>query len=292
MNIKKVNFKKIKDIPLIDFIGIAVFFAILFFAMFFFLRRSEYVVITVKLTDHEEKYTPWIYSETPEWYLENISPGLEEKDLLGRSNIKVEDLYYYPTLNTHHTVFLKLKIRTAFNRTTKQYLYKGSPLLIGSYNEFTVAGMKIPAIVTQIGSDNTDTGSEKIVIKGYLDIRDSRGVFYPAETSVEGIEKYIADKFVEGLKVYDSKGNVITEILSVDKKQAYRQFIYQNSLVKVLDNNRVNVEFTAEISVKLINGRYFYREEDPVFTSNILGFSFEDFWVAGTITEVTEFKDQ
>lgn len=292
MNIDKIkkSFLKIKKdfrkYHLIDLFGIGVFFMILFSTALFFLRKSQYVEITLRVSEQEQLKPMWS-NNSPEWYISYLKEGLETKDLLGKVNARVENVYYYPTFGLDHTVYIKLKLRSTYNKTNDQYSYNGLPLLIGSYHELKVGNVSIAGIIHSIG-DSQSEKYKKYLVRGILETKYNGGNLFEAETSFEGIKNFLALKIEEGLVVVDSKENEIAKITKVKKSLARRQFISGSRLISVIDPERKKIELEVELTTKKVNNRYLYRERSSIFVNALIDLNFEDFVVTMTVVDFEE----
>jgi len=104
----------------------------------------------------------------------------------------------------------------------------------------------------------------------------------------DGVQNYLADKVVKGLKILDSDGTVIAEILEVRKEVAYRKFIYNNQLVEVPDNERKKVRLKAKIETERYGDVFLFRNEMSLKINHNVYLSFSDFDLPVTITDVSE----
>ena len=113
--------KKIKKflikLGFIDLLGISLFFITLIIAALFFLRESSYVYVTLEISSGNNSFQNlWFYKPT-DWYIQNLKLGMTDKSLLGKENLKLVDIHYYPVLNVgEQTVFVTLKVNAVFNK--------------------------------------------------------------------------------------------------------------------------------------------------------------------------------
>lgn len=282
--------KQLTNYQVVDYVGVSLFFLVLAVMVFFFLRRASYVEVLVRISESDNMQVLY-YNRTPDWYIEYLRPGINEKDLLGRTMIEVADVYYYPTLGANQTVFVKLKMRAVFNKNTGQYTYNGKVLLVGNHELIKLRGLAIEGIIHDISGMGGERKTEIYLAKGILETQNNEGVPYPAETSFDGIKKNIADLLEPGLEVADSKGGVVAEIVEVEISRAKREFIYGGSLVSVDDPKRRRVEMEVKLWCVVVGDKCYYREETPLRINSVVGFDFDNFGVAMTIEELVKVEE-
>lgn len=270
--------KKITEFHFIDFLGISLFFIILVITAAFFLRRSDFTYVTIQVSNNKDSFHNFWFYKPPNWYVENLKIDTTDNDLLSRENLRIVDVYYYPVANTsEQAVFVTLKIRAVFNKHTQQYSYQGQPLLIGEHRIFKLGSVVIPGFISKLGDSVQAQKTKKVIVRGVVETEDNEDIENNGETRFVGIKNYLAQKLIPGTEIKDSKGRVITKILEAEKKPGYREFIYANSLTKVVDPERTKVKLVLEMTLQEINGFSLYREEERVALGEKLLLSFEDF---------------
>jgi len=286
--------KYLSQLRWIDVVGIGIFFAILAIILFFFLRKGEYVVITLEVSQSHNPTRINITSreEPPFWYTQYLKPGLKETDGLGRTNVEVVDVYKYISSETSDIVYVSLRVKSTYNKRTNQYLYKGLPLLIGSGQSFRLQGVLVNGIVTNIDiSDFSFSGQQKeFIVTAFLHpINHSLGTDNSrsmGETIINGIPTYLSKQIQKGLLMKDNQGQVIAEIIEVTKSPATQQFIYRNSLVSVADRERVKINLKLKLIANKGNDYYYFRSRMPLIVGSRLYLNFIDFVIKPTITNI------
>jgi len=276
----------VKKWGIIDLLGFGVFVLMLLTAVFFFLRRSVYINVVLRVAQNDSLQT---YYSLPMWYLENLKPGMEQKDLLGRPVISIVKNFSYSSNSSDKVVYLTLKLLTTFDKKSGIYSYEGVPLLVGSYQNLKIKGISIRGVVHRIENKDYKPEKKMYLIEGYINpaIVENQDP-YTAETMTDGVQNYLADKVVKGLKILDSDGTVIAEILEVRKEVAYRKFIYNNQLVEVPDNERKKVRLKAKIETERYGDVFLFRNEMSLKINHNVYLSFSDFDLPVTITDVSE----
>lgn len=259
----------------IDFLGVFIFFAVLFIAVSFFLRKPSYTYVTLQISkgSKDDYYNFWFYKPT-DWYIENLKIGMSDSNLLGKANLELVDMYYYPVnVASEQTVFVVLKVNAVYNKLNNQYSHQGKPLLIGDHRVFQLEKVSIPGLIRSISSELPEKVTQKVHIKGVFDSENNENILQEAEMRFIGLKNFQADKVVEGLTSYNTKGEELMKITKVNKTRGYREFIYQNSIARVPDPDRTVVEFEADLTLTEVNGHFLYKEEESVVLGKMLLFS-------------------
>lgn len=289
----KINFKKIikkflSKFKIIDLIGIGIFFTILLVAVVFFLRRSSFVYVTLQISQGEDAFHNFWFYKPSQWYIKNLSVGMANKDAIGKTDLELVDMYYYPNQGNAYSFYVTLKVKTVFNKRTQQHSYQGQPLLIGENRVFKLSSVSVPGMIHKI-SDHLGSDLTKIItVRGKLENKDHEYISNDAETRFLGIRNYLSAIVEPGLTIVNSKGVVVAKILDVKKSMGYREFIYQNLLLKVADSEYQVVEMTVELTLNEVNGSYLYMEEERVLIGNVVRLPFEDFILNLTVEEIAD----
>lgn len=266
-------------------IGVAIFLACIVLIVVAFLRRTEYVNVTLRISN-EKTYVPYWEYNPADWFIANLKPGLADKDFLGRTNLEISNVYYYPTTGTTQTVYVTIKVRSVFNKTSGQYLYSGVPLLVGELQTFKIKGLSIQGVIREISTQDKTQEKKNFIGTGSLEMQNNENIQYPANIHYEGIRYFIANKISPGMKVLDNHGNVVAEILDVKKSPGTREFTDNGSVVTVPDSDRQKIDLTVRFTTSLIDGRYLYREEEPLILGNLFTLDFSDLTVLMTLKDV------
>ena len=286
---KKIN-QYLKSFKKIDILGFSFFLIVLFLSVFFLLRRAKYVYVTLRISTEDNLHNQW-WIQPSNWYLENLEEGLVDKDLTGKTNAVLEDIYFYPRSEAVQDLFITLKLEATFNEKLNQYSYKGAPLLIGSYQKIEIAGFSIRGMVQKISSEYPEKEMRDFVVKAKLKPEDNASFFTNSGVEYHGVENHLANALEEGLVSYDSEGAKIVEIKEIEKKSSYKTFVspLTNKLVSVYDPERqiVNLEMIIK-QTKVYEGEYAYREDTPITVGSLIPLYFDGVTVYATVTEMEE----
>ncbi len=273
-----------------DIITAVIFLGILAFALFFFLRKNEYVYVTL-FVSQDETYSP--SSKPTAWYLDRIKPGPAFKDMLGRETLSIVDVYRYnsTTPTYQNDVYVRLKVRSIYSSKTKQYSYNGNPLLVGTFQIFRFPDFVLTGMIREIGND-TQNRQKIVTVHGFLDARNND---YPSKYErfirtdafdFDGIPLSISSKIEKGKRMVDSNGNTIAEIMELSKRPGTIRLFENNQINYLPDSQREYVEFSVKLQADAIDGNYFFQNEYPLAINNIIDLAFPDIIVYFTITGI------
>lgn len=278
--------KKIKKISSLDIIALFTIFFITASAYFFLSRKTEYLTITIKLFDRDTpEYT--IDSNLPKsWYIEQIEVEKAQKNQFGEKLVEIVDVYTYPNAFVYNDVYVTLKVKAIQNKITKQYLFEGSPLLIHDIRSFKIQDLLLHGEIIDISEKERETKKFKVVLELL-----PKNIDYVnnSESLILGLKNYIADLFVEGLAVKDSKNTELVKITKVEKKPGERIIANTNGLIKYLDTDRTQVFLHVDLLAEKINDHYFYRKKETLAVGENLWLNFDEVNVVGTILSIEEY---
>ncbi len=281
---KRKNWKVIlKDLHIIDVIGITIFFVIISLTALFFLRKQATVDVVLRVS---ESGSLDIWYKPPLWYLDNLKPNVGESDWLGRRTIYIKNVNSFYTNQTNRLFYITISLQAAFNKRLNQYSYNGVPLLIGSYQTFKLQGVQITGVIQNLGQDIDKQVQKDFIVKGYLDPVANDPSALVANSISDGIHKFLADQFTTGLKMKDSNGQTIAEVLEVNKSLATRQFIYQDRLIKAADENNERVELKLRLNARQFGNLYFFMNEQPLLINALLPLDFNSFGASLRVTDL------
>jgi len=284
--------KRVNKLKWVDILGVVTFFLILVVASFFFLRRPEYVTITVRLLESNAPASE--YNRPRQLFVENLQKGLRETDQLGRTVVEILDIYRYPSSIVNQDVFATLKVRSIYNKRTGQYSYNGLPILIGEYRSFRLQNLRLSGVIVDIEPNEVPRETKKYLVTGFLDSRDhdnrppEERVAIVDGINVDGVKNFLADKIVPGLKMFDNQGTVVAEITLVNKTPGKISFIQNNRYVEVNDPDRKYVEITIEVLTEKISDDYYFQKEQALTVGETIFLTFDNLRIRPTITSIKE----
>ncbi len=286
--------KQARSIRWMDIGAISIFFAMLAIALFFFLRRTEYVTVRLRISQSDELRNNLTSFMTPLWYANVLRPGMEDTDFFGRSIIKIDRIIPgFPEDNEQKT-YIDLRIQALYSRQTKQYSYNGIPLLIGSYQRFRVNGIQIPGVIHAIGVLGIESyPQKKYTLHGFLDHRQNDwvpGVTNQTTSLIEydGVYTYLAEKIQNGMEMKLGDAT-IAKIVKISKSPAIKRVIELGRTHIIPDPERTRVELAVEINASIINGRpYFKDDQQRLLVNSSIPLDFGLIKPIMTITDIQE----
>jgi hypothetical protein len=228
---------KLTQISWLDVVGISIFFIILSIAFFFFLRKTEYITIRIRVTEADSLYT---WNRPPAWFVEHLTEGKEEKDGFGRVTLRIQKVTRYVSNDEIQGANVDMRVRAVYNSRTKQYYYNGTPLLVGKYQVFNVQDMQIPGVIHYVSAQDIPEIKKQYIVEGYLDPRNNdvrlenpNDVLSTNKYVYDGVPKFISQQLSEGLMMKDTSGNAIATISSLSRGQAYLHDIENGQEYKI-----------------------------------------------------------
>ncbi len=280
--------KKIYKFQTIDILSL---FAIFFFTAiiyFFFSRKTEYLNITLRLFNQDSPEYSLDSNQTKAWYVEQVKKGKAQKNLFGETLIEIADVYSYPNGHVYNDVYVTLKIKAVQNKTTKQYVYEGSPLLIHDVKSFKVQDLLINGEIIDLNNQPRETKKFKVVFE-LNEMRINYDFVNNSQAMVKGVNNYIADLMKQDLAIKDSSGNELVKINKVEKKPGLRLLATEKGLIKLTDPDRTQVILYTDLIAEKINNHYYYRKEEPLMVDEVIYLTFEQITVSGTIISIESY---
>ena len=295
-NLKKNKFYKLiiersKKLKWIEMLGIAVFFFILLIAFLFLTRRSENILVTVRILNSDD--APSLYNFPRQLFLENLKKGLKEEGQLGSTVLEVVDVYKYPSSDVNQDVFVTLKIGCVYNKHTGQYSYDNLPLLIGDYRTFQLQDIVFSGDIIDINASGNPREQKKFSVTGFLDpvnnnnLAPNQQVTILNGVTVDGIKNFLADQIKPGLKIIDSNGQTVAKINTVNRTPGKVTSIQNGHFETVVDPDTKHVEITLDILADRVGDNYFFQKEKSLNIGNSIALSFENLNITLTIMSVT-----
>jgi len=284
-----------------DIIGIGIF--LIFFAAVFFLfpRKTETITLLLDVSKYvsidQSDVQNW--DKPASWFVERLqSAPLIKKDFFGKTDVEVLHIIYPDTLGEENTrVTLEMKVKSTFDKQTKQYYYNGSPLLIGSSQRFKFDTIMINGVVRDVITHPTlITNTAILTIRAYLEPLyyppyaispdDRMGAVSIDATTIDGIPLYISQKIHGGMNIKDVSGTPIAEVISVIKRPGTRSTIISGIPTTVVDEGRERVELTMKIRAKIIGNNFYFMDRYPVLIGRSLRMTFDTLPLIVTITDI------
>lgn len=287
MNITKDFFRKLKrafsGLRLIDIIIISIGILVIIATFIFLFRRASYIVITVKAG---EDSIVWPRSGIPSWYLGLLKKGLIEKDLIGRPHVEILDVYSYPSPLTDpnkNMLFITLKIRAVYSKSTNSYVFNSRPVQIGNTIRISPGNILIDGLITNI-EGIPDSRIRKTVRANAQMIYETAA--YP---SSYGVYPYLAESIEVGDEVKDSKGETIIKIVAKRVEDAKRTVVTDSGKTFIAhDPLKKDVYLTLELKVTQLGNDYYLFDDLRLVTGLSIPIQLPKRLVYATITNIED----
>jgi hypothetical protein len=182
-----------------------------------------------------------------------------------------------------------MKLLTTYDKKSGIYSYEGVPLLIGSYQNLRIKNVLLRGVVHRVENADQPVIRKMYEVEAYVNpaIIQNQDP-YTSETMTDGVKNYLADKISKGLKMVDSDGTVLVDIVDVKKEAAYRKFIFQNRLAEVLDNERKKVTVRLRVVTEKYDDVFLFMGEKSLRINDNFYLNFGDFEMPITVTNFKE----
>lgn len=252
--------KKLRKLTLFDklILFIALFVGLLFLYVFF--RKQTFIDVTVKVGENDIQYSDWQnQTGTRSWFSELFYVGMKEKDGLGRVSSEVTNLWSYDTLLARKAMYIDLKLKVVYSKSSNQYTYKGSPVLVGYPIKLNLDKVYVQGIITNIKGLKDPRTYETLTIKAKLS--EENAVY--SETS--GVKEYLANAIKVGDVMRDSRGQVMLTIVGKTVENAKKVVTTSDGRVLVQSQPfRKDVFLVLEVNAAKIGNRYYIYDDLPL----------------------------
>jgi hypothetical protein len=242
-----------------DKIFVVVVFLVLAFLAYAFFRKSTYITVTVKVGEENVTWARW----SREWFSQYFYPGMKERDGLGRTTAEVLSVRSYDNAKKDETpmkaVFLTVKVKAVYSKSSDTYSYKGLPILVGATMKMYLDDVLTEGLVVGVQGLKDPRRQANITVEAIL--KDENQTYL----GTSGEDTYVADAIKVGQKVFDDQGNVLIEIL--DKKVTNaKQTTTTNTGALVVTENPLKKDVVLKLKINAIelNGRYFLFDDRPI----------------------------
>lgn len=280
--------KRLQNISTIDILSLFAIFFITSIIYFFFSRKTEYLNITVRLFNQDSPEYSLDSNQPKAWYIEQIKKGKAQKSMFGETLIEITDVYSYPNGYVYNDVYVTLKVKAIQNKTTKQYVYEGSPLLIHDVKSFKIQDLLINGEIIDLNSQPREQARFKVIFE-LNDRRTNYDFVNNSQAMVKGIKNYIANLMKVGLTIKDSSDNELVKVNKVEKTPGLRVLATNNGLINIQDPDRTQVTLHADLTAEKINDHYYYRKEEPLMIDETIYLTFDQITVSATIISIEQY---
>lgn len=279
---KKELLKKIKKLSSLDILSLFAIFFVTASTYFFLSRKTEYLNVTLRLFNNDAPEQRLDSNQTKSWYIEQIQVGKTQNGAFGDKLAEIIDVYSYPNGYVYNDVYVTLRLKTAKNKITKQYIYEGNPLLIHDTKSFKIQDLLLSGEIISIGNKPIETKKAHLIfeLEQYNDFSNA------SQAYIKGVDNYLANMVEEGLSIKDSKDMELVRITNVEKKPGEILLATTNGVQQIIDKNRTQVTFEADVLVEKINDHFFYRKEESIIVNQRIYLTFDKLTLIGKIIDI------
>lgn len=272
--------KLLRKISVFDFVLLCIGVFLFFGFFFFFYRKAEYVNIRVKVTDQDVLYAK---TQPETWYANRFEVGDVERDTLGRVISEIVGVERFNVTSRLKAVYLDLKVRATYDTRTKLYSARGKPLIFGTPVRFNFSTITFDGIVTEFPKSeyqkNLRVENMKVVVLQRWIRTDGVTGVTVEPTTIQSIKK--------GDKIYNSRGEVLAEVLEVKIRQAERTVeTDKGELLLRYDPIYKDGIYTLNIRARVFNDEPFVFDNIPVKLGEVLPLNFPDVSLFPVIVEI------
>jgi hypothetical protein len=219
---------------------------------FFFLRRSKYLTVVVKVTGQNVLYA---WDSPPSWFVYYFREGMVAKDGLGRNSAEITEIYRYDTGPNNKALYLTLELKADYSKGSGKYSYEGKPLIIGAPIKIEFQDILAEGLVTYIEGLPDVTKTREMLVETRIIWQNE---VFP-ETS--GVPVYMAEAIGVGEQTKDSLGNVLITIVNKRVEPAEKIVTDdQGNLFVNRDPLKKDVFLTLKLRVKEVESESNYNE--------------------------------
>lgn len=279
---KKRKIKFFKKISLVDYLGLflVAFLGIAF--LFFFMRKSTYVNIRIKITDQDVLYA-WTNPRSS--YSDRFIVGDTETDGFGRVDAKIINVEKFNITSSQKVVYLDINLKTTFDKRTGLYYAKGKPLVYGTSLRFNFNQVLFDGIVTELPEPYR---------KKYYDYK-----YYEVKALVKGVQNYfntqgglmaslIEPEVVRTIKIADSiknsNGDVLIEVEDIKFTPSVRIVTNdRGEIFKVNDPVYIDGQITLKVKAKVIRNETYVLDDIPLKIGETIPLVFDKLTIYPTV---------
>jgi hypothetical protein len=232
----------------------------------------------VKITEDSILY---VRNNPQAWFVYLFKEGMRERDGLGRTSAEIEKVNYYDSGEAKKAVYLNLRLRVDYNKRSRNYLYKGKPLLIGSPIKIEFEDIITEGLVTSVeGVDDPRKDVELIVKSQIFDLN-------PVFPETNGVQPFLAEAINVDDKVRDSNGREVITVLEKTEEAAKK--IVTNDKGEVFlrrDPVKKDVYLTLKLLVRQINDEYYLFDDIQVKIGNGIPIHTVNYSIWPVVTEI------
>lgn len=269
---------RIQILSLFDYAIIAGAILFLLFLFIVLFRKTTSITFTMKVTNPNILYSN---DNPPYWYAYSLQKGDAERDSFGKIRAEIQNVQIYPINPNRKVVFLKVSVLAVFNKSKKQYSYKGKPIIVGSNIRLELQNNLIDGVITETGLNSLPYEEKELLISAKVVNLE------PVYQETEGVGSYIADAIHVGDSIKDASGNTILKIIDKQTQPADRYVMTSDGRVFVTpDPKKKDVYLTLMAKVKEIQGEEYFLDSIRVRVGEELPIDLPNITIYPVITDI------
>lgn len=240
-----------------------IIFLLLFVLIFFIYNRLQRRTVWTNVRIAVENVDWWYGSGTPPryWYANNLLAGAQAKDAFGQTVAELVNIDNYDQGGPYRMIYVDLKLRVDFDKKKNQYLYEFKPLTAGSSLIINFPENQLRGIIINAGEQeiNYFYKTIKVVKKGLLNST--------------------ANTILAGDQAYDTNGNLIAEILEIEKEihNFYTYSDIRGEMIKTYNPDYRDLTMLVKIKSFSSLDRDFYINNTVLKLGSTIWFQFKDY---------------
>lgn len=275
----KLARKFLVKMTLFDLFLVLLFLSGVIFFILVTFRETSKIVVTVKVGQDDIRKTD---DGLNELFSQLFYPGMVEKDGSGKTQAEVIKVLTYEYFPNHRAVYLTLKLKALYTKSTNKYAFKGRPLLIGYPIKLELDHLNVDGMVTNI--EGVKDPRKKVSLLVEAQIWNESLTF----TETSGIKPYIAEAIKAGDEVMDSNGKVIVNVISKKVSDAKRLVTTADGQTVIRTNPFLkDVNLVLRIEANEINNKYYFLDDIPVRIGQAIPINFSYISIFPEITKIT-----
>lgn len=271
MKIKKILTKLIKSASVFDYVLLGILAVMGIVLFFFFYRKSEYIDITVKVTDQDIFYER---SRPGFVYAEHFVVGDVEKNSLGTVISEITNVERFPVKDGDDLVFVDLRVKATYDSRTQLYSARGQNINYASPTRFFMTGVTFDGYIVDFPGRETQSSFSEQKVR--FTVRQ------------KNIEEDLAQKVSIGDLVTDSEGNELLKVVDIDIKPV-RVGTFNSAGRLIIDTSLKDVDITFESEVAKLGDTLLLFHDIPLIIGEAVSMRVENYSIGhGIIVDIQE----
>lgn len=252
-------FKSLLKLNLLDYVIIFISGLIVLSLIFVFSKKDRWITIEVKVKTNEYKsvYFNQISTAPYNFAVNKLMVGDTEKNAAGTEIARVIDIKSWGDFMPE--TWIVLKIKATYDKQRGIYRYKYQNVSIGQSIKLILNSTGVDGIITYIeGTKDNRVTEEKTIYAKLVDLNSKY-------LNTLGVEPWVAASVKTADKMYDSRNQVVAEIMDVKVNPAIRT-VQTNTGTLYATTDPVLKDVILKLKIKTMknNGVSYFLEDWPI----------------------------